>query len=115
VSRLSERYSFSSILVRSGFLSHYVARLMERPGLDVTALAGQAGVPEAGLRTVFGGAMPGQAQLRLLAQAFGMHNADLLAIAWADLPEDLAPPDPRLLAASAPGRARRAASARAGP
>ncbi|HEY2269283.1 MAG TPA: hypothetical protein VGI96_42165 [Streptosporangiaceae bacterium] len=52
-------------------MSHYVARLMERPGLDVTALAGQAGVPEAGLRAVLGGATPGQAQLRLLLHLAG--------------------------------------------
>jgi hypothetical protein len=72
-----------------------LARLMERRGLGVTALAGQAGVPEAELRAVLGGATPGQAQFRRLGPALGIHKADLLAIAWADLPEDLAPLDPR--------------------
>jgi hypothetical protein len=72
-----------------------LAQLMERRGLGVTALAGQAGVPEAELRAVLGGAAPVQAQLRRLASALGMHKADLLAIAWEDVPEDLAPLDRR--------------------
>jgi hypothetical protein len=72
-----------------------LGRLMERRGLGVPELAGQAGVPEAGLRAVLGGAAPGQAQLRRLAPALGMHEADLLAIAWEDVPEDLAPLDRR--------------------
>lgn len=72
-----------------------LARLMERRGLDVTALAGQAGVPEAGLRAVLGGEPPDQGQLRRLAPALGMHKADLLAIAWEDVPEDLMPLDRR--------------------
>jgi hypothetical protein len=70
-----------------------LGRLMERRGLDVPELAGQAGIPEAGLRAVLGGATPGQAQLRRLAPALGMHEADLLAIAWQDVPEELAPLD----------------------
>ena len=72
-----------------------LARLMERRGLGVIELAGRAGVTEAGLRAVLGGAVPGEAQLRRLAPALGMHKADLLAIAWADVPEDLAPLEPR--------------------
>lgn len=68
-------------------------RLMERRGLGVPELAGQAGIPEAGLRAVLGGAAPGQAQLRRLAPGLGMHEADLLAIAWEDVPKDMAPLD----------------------
>jgi hypothetical protein len=72
-----------------------LGRLMARRGLGVPELAGQAGVPEAGLRAVLGGAVPGQAQLRRLAPALGMHEADMLAIAWEDVPQDLAPLDRR--------------------
>jgi hypothetical protein len=72
-----------------------LGRLMERRGLGVATLAGQADVPEAGLQAVLGGAAPSQEQLRRLASALGMHNADLLAIAWEDVPEDLAPLDRR--------------------
>jgi hypothetical protein len=68
---------------------------MARRGLDVTALPRQAAVPEAGLRAVLDGAAPGQAQLLRLPPALGLHEADLLAIAWADVPEDLAPLDRR--------------------
>jgi hypothetical protein len=60
-------------------------RLMERRGLDVTTLPGQACVPEAVVWAVLGGAGSGQAELRRLAAALGMHKADLLAIAWADV------------------------------
>ena len=72
-----------------------LARLMERHGLGVVTLAGQAGVPEAGLQAVLGSAAPSQELLRRLAPALGMHKADLLAIAWQDVPEDLAPLDHR--------------------
>jgi hypothetical protein len=72
-----------------------LTRLMERRGLDVTAVAKQASVPEADLRAVLGGQPPSHAQLRLLAPVLSMHQADLLAITWADLPEDLAPLDRR--------------------
>ena len=72
-----------------------LARLMERRGLDVTALAGQAGVPEAALRAVVDGEPPDQGQLRRLAPALSIHKADLLAIAWEDVPEDLTPLDRR--------------------
>jgi hypothetical protein len=70
-----------------------LGRLMERRGLGVPELARQAGIPEAGLRVVLGGTVPDQARLRRLAPALGMHEADLLAIAWEDVPEDLAPLD----------------------
>jgi len=72
-----------------------LGRLMERRGLSVPELAGQAGIPEAGLRTILGGAAPDQAQLLRLAPTLGIHKADLLAIAWEDVPEDLAPLDRR--------------------
>jgi hypothetical protein len=72
-----------------------LVRLMERRGLGATALAGQTGVPEAEVRAVLSGATPGEAQLRRLAPALGMHEADLLAIAWIDVPKDLAPLDRR--------------------
>jgi hypothetical protein len=70
-----------------------LARLMERRGLDVCTLAEQAHVPAAGLRALLEGAVPGHAELRQLAPALGMHVADLIAIAWADVPEDLTPLD----------------------
>ena len=44
---------------------------------------------------MLGGATPDEAQLLRLAPALGMHRTDLLAIAWADVPEDLAPLEPR--------------------
>jgi hypothetical protein len=72
-----------------------LGRLMDRRGLGVPQLAAQAGIPEAGLRAVLGGAVPGQAQLLRLAPTLGMHKADLLAIAWEDVPEELAPLDRR--------------------
>jgi transcriptional regulator with XRE-family HTH domain len=70
-----------------------LGRLMERRGLGLSELAGQAGITEAGLRAVLGGAVPGQSRLRRLAPVLDMHEADLLAIAWEDVPDELAPLD----------------------
>jgi hypothetical protein len=72
-----------------------LARLIERRGLYVGAMAEQTGIPESKLQAVLGGATPNEAQIRRLAPALGMHEADLFAIAWMDVPEDLAPLDPR--------------------
>jgi hypothetical protein len=72
-----------------------MARLMELRGQGISELSGQAGIPEAELRALLAGAPPEEALLRRLAPVLGLREADLLAIAWMDLPEDLAPLDPR--------------------
>jgi hypothetical protein len=70
-------------------------RLMERRGLGPAALAEQAGLPESELRSVLAMSAPSGGQIRRLAPALGLHEADLFALAWLDVPEDLAPLDPR--------------------
>lgn len=72
-----------------------LARLMELRGQGTGELSVQAGIPEAELRAVLSGKPLQEDQARSLAPALGMHEADLLAVAWLDLPEDLAPLDPR--------------------
>lgn len=73
-----------------------LAGLIARRRLGAAALAEQAGVTEAGLQAALEGAVPSQALLRQLAPALGLHRADLLAIAWADVPKDLAARDWRV-------------------
>jgi hypothetical protein len=68
-------------------------RLLEHRQLDPAVLAGQAQLDEAELRAVLGGATPSPALLRRIAPALGWLAADMFALAWQPVPEDLAPLD----------------------
>ncbi|MGW2839697.1 hypothetical protein ACWCWD_18050 [Streptomyces sp. NPDC001493] len=82
-----------------------LGRLMEHRRLDVAALSRSAGLAEgededeSGSDSVLSGALrgdgPGPSVLRRLAPALGLHTADLFVIAGAEVPDDLAPVDPR--------------------
>ncbi|MGW2281072.1 hypothetical protein [Streptomyces sp. NPDC001770] len=84
-----------------------LGRLMKRRRLDVAALSRSAGLAEGerdgdsngngngGLSGVLGGDEPSPSVLRKLAPALGLHTADLFVIAGAEVPDDLAPVDPR--------------------
>jgi transcriptional regulator with XRE-family HTH domain len=68
---------------------------MARRGLNVSGLADHAGIPHSELQALLHGAAPSEADMRLLAPALDLHAADLFAIAWVDVPADLAPLDLR--------------------
>ncbi|UUU30269.1 hypothetical protein JIX56_10375 [Streptomyces sp. CA-210063] len=74
-------------------------RLLDRRGLDPTALSRLAAsppapaLPESELRAALAGAPPSPSLLRRLAPALGLHTADLFAIAGVGIPDDLAPLD----------------------
>ena len=70
-----------------------LSRLSERRGWELGDLAGRAGVPEAGLRALSGGAVPGPALLGRLAPALGLRVPDLYVIAGMEVPQELAPLD----------------------
>jgi hypothetical protein len=72
-----------------------LGRLMERRGLTPAALAERAETPESELRPVLAGGTPSDGLIRRLGPALNLHEADLFALAWLDVPEDLAPLDHR--------------------
>ncbi|GAA1938103.1 hypothetical protein [Kitasatospora viridis] len=71
-----------------------LARFLEHRGLAVPQLAERAGLGAGQLRAVLDGAEPGDAALRALAGALGLHAVDLFALAGVAAPQDLAPLDP---------------------
>ena len=69
-------------------------RLAEVRGLDRTALADRAFLPEAALASVIDGAEPSVEILCRLASVLSLHRSDLVVISGQQVPIELAAPDP---------------------
>ncbi|WP_329306807.1 hypothetical protein OG322_21490 [Streptomyces sp. NBC_01260] len=70
-----------------------LAWLLDHRGLSATELADRAGPAADEVRAVLAGERPGEALLRRLAPALGLHAVDLFVLAGATVPDDLAPLD----------------------
>lgn len=72
-----------------------LAELMDRRDTAISTVAERATIEESDLQEILNGAAPDETHLRRIAPTLGLHAADLFAIAWLDLPDDLAPLDLR--------------------
>lgn len=70
-----------------------LARLLEHREVDPLELAGRAGLPEDGVRSMLAGEAPDDELLRQIAPALGLHAVDLFLFAGLAVPDHLAPLD----------------------
>lgn len=72
-----------------------LARLLDYRKLNVDDLSVLSGIPLSELRPVLGGALPDSSLFERLAPALGLHTADLIVMAGAPVPGELAPQERR--------------------
>ncbi|MEV7684027.1 hypothetical protein AB0O64_36655 [Streptomyces sp. NPDC088341] len=82
-------------MTEGGGFGVLLERLAERRQLDIGVLGRSADVAESELLSVSRGGEPSPCLLRRLAPALGLHTSDLFVIAGAEVPDDLAPADPK--------------------
>ena len=70
-----------------------LARLLEHREVDPLELAGRAGLPEDGVRSVLAGEAPDDELLRQIAPALGFHAVDLFLFSGLAVSDHLAPLD----------------------